>query len=249
MISAVIIDDEEHMRVNLLAILDANINSVKVIGQGSSVASGTRIIQETNPDLVFLDINLHDGSGFNILEELVPLNFKVIFVTAYSEFAIKAFRYNALDYILKPINVTELNRAISKMKEPTTPFVTRKELHTIIQDLHKKDEERKLIIRNNNLISYLPVADILRCESDGNYTAIFMNNGERTVASKPIKEYDSLLPGSLFYRVHQSHLINLKKVKQYSSSQGDFIIMNDGSIIPLARRRKDEFFEKLNHFT
>jgi two-component system LytT family response regulator len=246
MIRSVIIDDEDHVRANLKSILGSTCSNVDIVGEGFSVASATQVINDKAPELVFLDIDLTDGSGFNVLEQVRNLDLNVIFVTAFNNFAIKAFRYNALDYILKPIDPAELKAAVQKVStKAKEKYVTNSELANVLENLNKKDEDKKLVIRNSNSISYVKVKEIVRCEADGNYTTIHLKDGKTVIASKPLKTYESLLPEAIFFRTHQSHLINLNYVAQFSKVDGEFVVMEDQTQIAIARRRKEEFFEKL----
>ncbi len=243
---AVIIDDEDHVRENLRKILSSEFKDIEIIGEGNSVKSAVKLILEVNPDLVFLDIDLSDGSGFNVLEKIKNKAIGIIFITAYNNYAIKAFRYNALDYLLKPISTSELKEALDKFKHKNyTSLLSEEYLRITLDNLQKKDEDKKLIVRNSTTVSYINVPDIVRCEADGNYTTIFLTNGKKVVASKPLKEYVNLLPESLFFRIHQSHLIRLELVAKYSNDDGSFIVMSDNTILPIARRRKEAFFSRM----
>jgi two-component system LytT family response regulator len=246
MIKAVIIDDEEHARENLKAIIRANFQNVDICGEGDSVDSAVEVIQANNPDLIFLDIDLSDGSAFNVLEELGEVKSHVVFVTAFNEYAVKAFRYNALDYILKPINVEEVEQTIAKFEGlAEKDYVTRDELKAIINNLATSEEDKKLIIRDQNSVTYARIGDILRCEADSSYSTIYLVDGSKIVSSRTLKEYADILPETLFFRIHQSNLINLKFVMKYAKEDGGFVVMKDGTNITIARRRKEEFFAAL----
>ncbi len=248
MIRTVIIDDEPHVRRNLKRVIDSNFRHLNVVGEGYSVETAVDVINTQAPDLVLLDINLSDCSGFNVLEKVDTSGFQVIFITAYDEYAVKAFRYNALDYLLKPIGNHHLKEAIDKVTDKSDrSYVSRNELKTILENFGKSDEHKKVIVRNSGCTTYVRVDEIIRCEADGNYTTLHLLNRKSVIASKPMKEYEALLPESLFFRVHQSHLVNMKFVQQYSTFEGENIIMEDGAIIPIARRRKEDFFNRLEN--
>ncbi len=245
-IKAVLIDDEEHVRVNLRNILNSNFKNIQIVGEGDSVESATKIIKETTPDVVFLDVDLLDGSGFNVLDNIGSLSFHVIFITAFNEHAIKAFRYNALDYLLKPIDVEQLGITISKIQNhDIKKLVTKAEVEELIANLSRPEEDKKLIIKDKNYNYYIRVGDIIRCEADGNYTTIYCSNQDKVVVSYPLKKYVSLLPESIFFRVHQSNLINLNKVKKVLKEDGGIVVMADKSKVLIARRRKETFFEAI----
>lgn len=246
MIRAIIVDDEDHVRENFKSIITSNFKQVKLVGEAFSVASAVEQINEKQPQLVFLDIDLLDGSGFNVLEQIKNPQIGVIFVTAHNEFAIKAIRYNAWDYILKPIDLKELENAIEQaVRRQGQLQITKEDLNHLFENLNRSQEERKLVIHNEKSIVYLKVGEIMRCEADGHYTTFFLKNGNSMVASKTLKEYESILPQSSFFRVHKSHLINLGYVVQFSREGGDVIIMEDQSEIPVARRRKDTFLSQM----
>jgi len=248
MTRAVIIDDEDHARENLRSILKANFDNIEIVGEGNSVDTGVVVIKNKKPELVFLDIDLSDGSGFNVLEKVGETNFHVIFITAFNEYAIKAFRYNALDYILKPIDIELLNQAIAKIEyDKGKEYITRDELKEILNNLINSEEDKKLIIKDKNSTSYVRIGDIIRCEADGSYTIIHLVNGDKVVVSRALKVYSSLLPESMFFRVHQSNLINLRCVKKISKKDGGYVMMEDGTDVPIARRRKEEFLEALEN--
>ena len=246
MIRVVLVDDEDHVRENLRNILKYNFNNLEVVGEGDSVESATKIIKETTPDVVFLDVDLSDGSGFNVLDNIGFLNFHVIFITAFNEYAIKAFRYNALDYLLKPIDIEQLEMAISKIEsQDIKKLVTKAEVEELIANLSRPEEDKKLIIKDKNYNYYVRIGDIIRCEADGNYTTIYFSNQDKIVVSHPLKRYASLLPESIFFRVHQSNLINLNHVKKVIKEDSGIVVMADNGRIPIARRRKEAFFESM----
>lgn len=248
MISAVIIDDEDHCRDNLRTIINSNFNDIQIVGEGNSVESAIKVITETAPNVVFLDVDLSDGSGFNVLDNIESLNFHVIFITAFNDYAIKAFRYNALDYLLKPIDIGELKNAISKIQAiDNKQLITKEEVKELIVNLSRTEEDKKLIIKDKNYNYYIRVGDIIRCEADGNYTTIYCSNHDKIVVSYPLKKYVSLLPTSIFFRVHQSNLINLNQVKKVLKEDGGLVVMNDNSEVLIARRRKDSFFEAMKN--
>lgn len=246
MIRTVLVDDETHIRENLKTILKTYFNNIQVVGEGDSVDSATNIITAAKPDVVFLDVDLSDGSGFNVLDHIGALDFHVIFITAFNEYAIKAFRYNALDYLLKPIDINQLGKALSKIKNHgQKETVTKKEVKELIANLARKEEDKKLVIKDKNYNYYVRIGNIIRCEADGNYTTINCINQEKIVISYPLKKYASLLPESIFFRVHQSHLINLNHVKKVLKEDGGAVVMTDNFRIPIARRRKDSFLEAM----
>ena len=246
MIKAVIIDDETPARNNLKQIITDNFSYVKIIGEADSVVTGVKLLNTLTPDLVLLDINLSDGSGFKLLEKLNDINFKVVFVTAYDSYAIKAFKFNALDYLLKPVKTDLLSEALEKVEKAVNKnYITQEDLKLFLDNYSKNDEDRTIVINEANKISYIPVKEITKLKGEGNYTKFYLNNGRELTVSKTLKIYQELLPEALFYRVNQSYIININFVKEYHKEDGGYIILNDGSNIGLSRRRKDYFLKMM----
>ena len=246
MIKAVIIDDETPARNNLKQIITDNFSYVKIIGEADSVVTGVKLLNTLTPDLVLLDINLSDGSGFKLLEKLNDINFKVVFVTAYDSYAIKAFKFNALDYLLKPVKTDLLSEALEKVEKAVNKnYITQEDLKLFLDNYSKNDEDRTIVINEANKISYIPVKEITKLKGEGNYTKFYLNDGRELTVSKTLKIYQELLPEALFYRVNQSYIININFVKEYHKEDGGYIILNDGSNIGLSRRRKDDFLKMM----
>ncbi|NOQ72581.1 MAG: response regulator [Crocinitomix sp.] len=240
----VIIDDEKPARENLKTILNQFFPTLDVIGEADSVANGVELLSQVKADLVFLDINLFDGSGFNILQELEEIDFQVIFVTAYSQFAIRAFRVNALDYILKPINVDELKIAVNKaitseMSNAPSP------IQTIVASKTGIFKNERLAIKENDGIRFVDITSILRCKSDNNYTEIHLLDGKKIISSKTLKDYSQILEDFDFLRIHQSHLVNTKKIKRIIKKDGLFVEMDNGELLQVSRRKKDDLYRKM----
>lgn len=248
MINAVIIDDEDHARETLSTMLEKNFDTIKIVGEANSIDTAVELIKKQQPNLVFLDIDLSDGSAFNVLEQVEKYNFHVIFVTAFNRYAIQAFRYNATDYILKPINLKILEDAISRIKL-NDDYITEDRLKELIQTFYSNESDKKIVIKNKNSRSYIRVGDILYCAGEGSYTTIFLIDGGKIVASNPLKFFSLLLPEKLFCRVHQSSLVNLNYIKEYSNVDGGIIKMKNGTQIIIARRRKEELLDKMNELS
>jgi len=195
--------------------------------------------------LVFMDINLSDGSGFSVLEGVENLNFKVIFVTAYDQYAIKAFNYSAIGYVLKPIDLEDLRSAIDrgKIKSETEESSA---IKALLENFSKKEKDRKIAIPERDGITFVNVNEIVRCQSDNNYTEIHLKSGQKILVSKPLKKYEELLPEDIFFRIHQSHLVNLNEVARFLKEEGGYLIMNDGTQLEISRRKKEELLLRLN---
>ena len=241
MIRTVIIDDEEDARSTLRAFIKQYCPQAEVVGEADGVQEGYRKILGEDPDLVLLDIQMEDGTGFDLLEKIRSPHFQVIFTTAFDEFAIKAFKYSAIDYLLKPIDPDELIEAVSKAKHTNTP--TEQIEHML--DYRKTGATDRLTLSSQEGITVVKMANILRLESESNYTNFHLVSGERILVPKSMKEFENLLPKATFFRTHQSHIINLEYVKKFVKEDGGYILMSDGTEVLVARRRKDEFLSFL----
>ncbi|MDY0103248.1 MAG: LytTR family DNA-binding domain-containing protein [Lentimicrobium sp.] len=240
MISVVIVDDEPKARETIAKLLALSPVKVNVIGAADDIASGFETINHLSPQLVLLDINLPDGTGFDLLKKFEKINFQVVFITAHEEYAIQAFKCSALDYVLKPINSADLFRAIERANERLSNDEMAGKLNVLLSNL---DKLRKIVLKTAESIHIINVDNIIRCESDVNYTTFFLINGKRLLVSKPLKDYDELLCPAGFFRTHQSHLINLDHMLRYDKNDGGYIVMDDNSPVPVSTRRKEALFE------
>lgn len=239
-----IVDDEQPVRDMLEKVVAEYCDGVEVCGTAENVKQGIKQIQTLKPDILFLDINLPDGSGFDLLQGLESAPPKTIFITAYDDYAIQAFRISAVDYILKPINIDELVSAVEKCKEQAERETLGDKLKILVQNLDEsKNDEKKLVLKTQESIYIVKVSDIVRCESDHNYTEFYLQNGEKLLVSKTLKEYDSLLSGYGFFRTHQSHLINLNCIARFDKADGGELILTDNSRVPVAVRKREELFK------
>ena len=240
---AVIIEDEIRNQLMLKQLLSEYCPTVEVVGAAETVTEATRMVKQCNPDLIFLDIQLKDGTGFDLLVALESETPSVIFTTAYDQYALKAFKFSAVDYLLKPIIAEELCDAIKKVELESIQN-QKISIQNLIKNLQHVNKEPLITISGVNNVEYVKVSEIVRIEASGAYSLIYLQNGESYTISKVIKEYQELLSDYNFFRVHQSHLINIRKVKRYV--KGDHVvIMEDGKGIPVARNRKDDFLKTM----
>ncbi|MBT3383975.1 MAG: response regulator transcription factor [Prolixibacteraceae bacterium] len=239
MISIAIIDDEPKARDTIINILGMSAIELNIVGEASDVKSGYELIISKSPDLVLLDINMPDGSGFDLLKQFEKINFKVIFITAHEEYAVKAFKYSAIDYILKPIRAAELLQAVEKANDSFNKEETVLKISTLLSNLEKL---KKIVLKTAESIHIINVKQIIRCQADVNYTTFFLEGGENLLVSKPLKEYDELLGQTGFFRTHQSHLVNLDHILRYDKTDGGYLVMNNKSMVPVSTRNKEELF-------
>ena len=247
MLRAVVIDDIEAIRKKNIAVIKSNCPNISIIGQADSVETGIKLIKQLSPDIVFLDIEMPDGSGFDLLQSLNPITFKVIFITGYEDFAIKAFRFSAIDYLLKPLDANELIEAVKRAEESLSKEIFDVKLNNLFSNLERPKNLQKLILKTAEKIYSVNIQDIVNCESEKNYTTFHFINAPKIVVSTNLKEYDNLLTPFNFFRTHQSHLINMAYFDHFiKSNGGNTIVMTNKSTIPLSVRKKEEFLALLD---
>ncbi|MFT6922530.1 MAG: two-component system LytT family response regulator [Crocinitomicaceae bacterium] len=243
--TAIIIDDIEQARTTIKQDLATYAKDFEVIGEASGVVEGAKLLKNLTPDILFLDIQMQDGSGFDLLDLLSDISFKIIFITASDAHGIKAFRYAAIDYLLKPIDPDELTEALKKFRESG---INENDKYQFLNDRlknHNKPNER-LALHSQDKIQIVEITTILRCESSVNYTTFFFQDGKQIVVTRTLKEFGDLLSEQGFFRVHQSHLVNTKHIKEYVKSDGGHLIMNDGNLIPVSVRKRPEVMKMLD---
>jgi len=242
-VKSIIVDDEKHGRENLEGILRDYCPVVQITGEADSVETAITIIREQSPDLVFLDIEMPHANGFKLLEHLQNFSFEVIFVTAYDNYAIKALRFSAADYILKPINRNELKSAVEKVAERIRQKRENERLKLLYHNLNRPDNPR-IGLPSGDRIEFFEASSIVRCQGEGNYTHIYFENNNHVMASKTLYEFEELLHEYSFARIHRAHLVNMKHVIAYIKSECSLKLSN-GELIPVSRRRKEEVMIKL----
>ncbi len=242
MFRVLLIDDETEARRNLRQLLKQSCPSVEIVGEADGVQTGIELIREFNPQGVFLDIQMQDGTGFDLLGEFPEPSFHVVFVTAYDQYAIRAFEFNAIDYLLKPIEISRLTHAVEKMEELDNSGQYFQQINMLLSGMRNQRLETIILLTQEGQ-HYIKLEDIIRLEADKNYTTFFCYNRKSIVVSETIKKYEEILPTDLFFRSHQSHIVQRKFVKSFLKESGGFIEMTDGAQVPVARRKKDGFFE------
>lgn len=242
MLRAVVIDDIESIRKENITIIKSNCPNVSIIGQAESVESGVKLIKLMAPDLVFLDVEMPDGSGFDLLQKLMPINFKVIFITGYEDFAIRAFRFSAIDYLLKPLDATDLIEAVKKAQESFSKEIFDTKLNNLFANIERPKNLQKLVLKTADKIYSVNIQDIVSCESDKNYTTFNFINTPKLVVSTNLKEYEMMLSPYNFFRTHKSYMINMAYFDHFIKSEGgNTIVMQNKLKVPLSVRKKEEF--------
>ncbi len=241
-LKAVIVEDERHSRETLKSLLEEFCVGIEVIGLAGSVSEGVELIKSKQPDVIFLDIELQTGTGFDVLDQVSHLNFEVIFTTAFEQYAVKAVKFSSLDYLLKPIDLEELQKAVLKAQTKKNQEVYKKQLETLMLNLkQQKPKLNKICLATSEGFEFIEVNAIIYCKAEGSYTAFILKKSEKLLVSKHLKAYEDLLLEQNFMRVHNSYLINLKEVKKYVKADGGYIIMNNNDTVSISRSRKEDF--------
>jgi len=245
MISCIIVDDEVKSRESLKILLEDFCQDVEVKALCENVAQAQEAIKVHHPDVVFLDIQLQRETGFDLLTKLKEVNFEVIFTTAYSEYAIKAFRFSAIDYLLKPIDIEELKAALAKVEKRKSDTITAR-IEQLMQNLKSGSSDNyKLALPTADGLVFVKVHEILYCEASSNYTEITMTDSKKYIVSRTLKDYEELLVDQNFYRIHHSYVINLNAIKKYVRGDGGYVIMNNDKSLDVSKRKKDGFLARI----
>lgn len=239
-----IIDDEARTRELIAKMIDSFGFDVETIPEGENVQTGIQAIEKHDPDIVFLDIQMPDGTGFDVIRSVTNKHFEVIFITAHEEFAIKAIKFSALDYLLKPVDLGELKASLEKALDTVDIKSTQPQFDALQKNI-QPNEKRRLVLKTQESVHVVELDEIIRCEADRNYTSFFLKGNKKILVSKTLKEYETMLSGFNFLRVQQSHLINLDYVDRYDKKNGGAVVMKDGSEVPLSPAKRDVFFSRL----
>ncbi len=240
---AIIVDDEELCRDTLRRHLDKHCPAIQIVAECGSVAESLDAIPANNPDLVFLDIMLPDGTGFEILERIEQLTFKVIFTSAHDEYAIRAIRFSALDYLLKPVCIDELVAAVEKVGQTSTPATAQTtQIRLLRENLgHTSDGDMQMALPTIDGFNFVTLSDIVSCEAKRNYTECVTCQGEVLLVCRTLKEFEELLSDRGFFRIHHSHIINLKHLRKYVRGKGGYVVMSTGREFEVSVRRRESF--------
>jgi two-component system, LytTR family, response regulator len=249
MIRCVLIDDESNSLEMMEWLLKTYCPQVKIEAMCNAASKGIEAINKYKPDLVFLDIEMPHMNGFDMLEQFDKLSFDVVFCTAYDQFAIKAFKYSALNYLLKPVDPEDLKETIRRIEErKTTP--SKEQVELLFQNIKQatKPTTQRIALTTGDGMIFVPTQDILYCTAESNYTSVVLTGGKKVLVSKVLKEIDETLSGADFFRVHNSYLINLNHIKKYVRGEGGYIIMDDGANISISRSKRQEFMDQFSKF-
>jgi two-component system LytT family response regulator len=245
MIKAIIIDDETHCINRLSDLLKEYCQNIYLAGSFTTVNEGISGILNLQPDFIFLDVQINNQTGFDILKEIREINFEIIFTTAYEKYAVQAFKFSALDYLLKPVDSDDLVRAVNKVNKKISGNEISQKIDILFHNLKNNSGSQKISIPTSDGIIFLDINDIIRCQSQINYSIIFLKNNQKITVAKTLKEFEELLSAHNFYRVHNSHLINLAYIKKYNKGRGGSIFMSDNSEVEVSSRRKDGLLKRL----
>ena len=243
---AILIDDEISNLENLQTLLEKHCPQLSVVATAQNVSDAVDAIEKHLADLVFLDIQMGEQTGFDVLKQLPTRNFEVIFVTAYDQYGIQAVKFAALDYLLKPIDIDELMNAVNKATHKLAAQIQTSQLDFLLQQLKKPETNvSKIALQMQSEIRYVALSEIIRCEADNTYTHFFLSGGEKILVSKSLKEYADLLRPKGFLRTHQSHLVNPKYVKSWLKEDGGILLLMSGEKIPISKPNKDTLKQAL----
>ncbi len=239
MIKAILVDDERHCRETLSIQLEKYCTEVQLLAQCNSAVQGLEAIAQYQPDVVFLDVEMPKMNGFEMLQQFSHIPFEVIFTTGYDAYAIKAIRFSAIDYLLKPIDKDELRKAVGKVRQKTTHNLNQ-QLDILLERLGTKQVPlQKIALPTLDGFELVPIENILHCEADSNYTHVVLKHGKKVLVSRTLKEIEELLDGHAFLRIHHSYLVNLNEIVRYIRGEGGYVIMSDNTSVTVSRSRKD----------
>lgn len=253
MLNAIIVDDEEFARSSLYFLLQENCENVNIMGIAKSVNDARALLSQYSVDLIFLDIAMPGENGFELIPQAQNANATVIFTTAYDQYALKAIKANALDYLLKPIDIDELKEAVEKaaryIKMNKAENNRNESLKNLASNLSERSDIKKITLPSGQGYRLVDIDEIIRIEADSNYSVFHLNNLEKIAVSKILKEYEEILPEERFIRIHKSSIVNLKYVKEYNSKNGLQVVLANGEAINVSRRRASDFFDAIKAYT
>ena len=243
MLNTIIIEDEQHCADRLLKLISKHSDTFNVLAVCNTVKEAIITTDRLSPDLVFLDIKINDETGFDFLKKIEKINFEIIFTTAFENYAIKAIRFSAFDYLLKPIDEDDFEKTVKRLNEKFFQPNLNEQVKTLFHNLNSKEKSKKITIPTSKGLTFLDIIDILYCEADASYTHVFTKDQPKITVSKPLKYFENLLENNQFFRIHNSHLINLNHIKNYTKGKGGYVTMNNNVVIDVSTRRKSKFLK------
>jgi two-component system LytT family response regulator len=244
----IIVDDIGKSRQLLNTLIELQFPELEMVGEAATVKEALKLISDQNPDLVFLDVELKDETSFDLLQALPQIDFDIIFTTAHDKYAIQAIRFSAMDYLMKPIMVSELREAVKKVFEKKDKLDKGRQIDALVYNINYGNADKKLALPTINGLEFISISEVVRCEASGNYTNFILSDGQRLLISKTLLDFEKMLTPYYFFRVHQSHLVNLRMIRKLNKGESGMLLMNDGSEIEVARRKKSELLEVLKEF-
>lgn len=247
-LKAVIIDDEASSRNTLRQKLTVHFPEILIIAECEDGEKGIKVIEEYKPDIIFLDVEMPRMNGFTMLQNLKSKDFELIFTTAYGHYAITAIRFSALDYLVKPIEVEELKSAVQRAKEKRSKNLPDKRIENLLYNIaEEKEISNRIALPSLDGLLFINISDIIYLEAESNYTHLYLQSERKTTVSKTLKDFEELLPSSVFIRIHHSYMINKKMVQRYIKGEGGQVVMSDGKLLDISRRKKEEFIRAISH--
>ncbi|MEO8148128.1 MAG: LytTR family DNA-binding domain-containing protein [Bacteroidia bacterium] len=246
MINCIVIEDELQHREYLRDIIEKNFPDVKLAAEAKSVIEGIQLVNNSVFDILFLDVRMPPLSGFDVLKSVTRRDFEVVFTTSYDEYALEAIKFSALDFLLKPYSVDDLKTTFEKFRNKENHLHTAPKIDNLLHNINPVNQKKRIGLSDKNGIEFYEIDDIVYCKSDNAYTTVFFDNKKQVVTSKPIRDYEKELSNFPFYRIHNSYLINLNKVKKYIRGDGGQVILTDGTTLDVARNKKEGFLHRLN---
>lgn len=248
--TAIIVDDETQARNALRDLIQTDFPHIRIIGEADGVETAIQSISTQKPQIVFLDINLGDGSGFDVLERLTNKDFSLIFTTAYSQYAIAAFKLNAIDYLLKPIIEEDMRGALEKIDRQSSPDDLSRQLELLKEMVHDSSKtsraEKKIVLKDNESVHFIKISEIVFCKSEGSYTEFTVLPNQRIIVSNNLKDYEEKLAPYNFIRVHHSYIVNIEMIVRYNKGSGGSLILEGGYEVPVSQRKRDMVLELLS---
>jgi len=248
MLTAIIIDDETSSRNSLKQKLANHCPEISIIGECENGEEGVANIEEKKPDIIFLDVEMPRMNGFTMLQQLTNRNFEIIFITAYDHYALQAIKFSALDYLVKPVEIKDLKSAVEKAIQKRRISTGNERLEILLQNLmNDKKELQRIAIPSLEGFQFVETGNIIYLEANSNYTCFYLTNNTKITVAKTLKDFEELLPASVFIRIHHSYIINKSLVDKYINGKGGQVVMRNGVVLDVARRKKDEFMKAIGN--